>query len=94
LRFEFATQDRERVERAVAMPAKPNVRLKGQIEYFISPYEQRIFADWFDPKLILTKLQRKVSENAKDVVPAFLVLVGTIYLGDKLYEEESKRHRY
>ncbi len=76
------------------MPAKPNVRLKGQIEYFISPYEQRIFADWFDPKLILTKLQRKVSENAKDVVPAFLVLVGTIYLGDKLYEEESKRHRY
>ena len=76
------------------MPPKPKLHLKGQIEYFISPYEQRLFADWLDPKLVLTKVRRKVSENAKDVLPGLTLLVGTIYLGDKIREDEVKRERY
>lgn len=76
------------------MAPKPKVHLKGQIEYFTSPYEQKIFADWFDPKLIMTKAKRKVTENAKDVLPGITLFLGTVYLGDKAYDNNIKGHRF
>lgn len=76
------------------MPPRPKVHLKGQIERFVSPYEQKLFADWLDPKLVMTKARRKVSENATDVLPGALLLFGTVYFGDRMHEEYAKEHRF
>lgn len=68
-------------------------RVVGQIEYFTSPYEQKLFADIFDVNLIMTKLRRKV-DILKDMAPALIIFASVYSWGNKTHEKLARESRY
>lgn len=72
-------------------PKMPHIR--GQIERFISPYEQRVFADLTDSKLMMSKARRKL-ENIKDFLPGLVIYVATVTTGNYLHEKYARDERY
>ena len=75
------------------MPPKMKPRVRGQIEYFISPYEQSFFGDIFDAKLMMTKMRRKLV-FVRDMAPA-VILFGSVYTwGNAKYEKNTRAQRY
>ena len=68
-------------------------RIRGQIEYFTSPYEQRLFSDLLDTKLMMTKVRRKL-ENVKDFFPGLAIFCITITTGNYLHDKYERDERY
>jgi hypothetical protein len=75
------------------MAPKVPPRIRGQIEYFTSPYEQKLFGDVFDAKLMMTKLQRKTS-FLRDMAPGFILFASVYQWGNATHEKNSHAARY
>lgn len=75
------------------MAPKVPPRIRGQIEYFTSPYEQKLFGDLFDARLRMTKLWRKLSV-VKDAAPAIILFASVYTWGNNKHERLSHEHRY
>ena len=67
--------------------------MRGQIERYLSPYEQKVFGDIFDTKLMMMKARRKL-ENIKDFLPGLLIYATTMYTGNYLHEKYARDQRY
>ena len=75
------------------MAPKMPPRMRGQIEYFTSPYEQTLFGDLMNPKLLLTYVRRSMS-GLKDMAPAALIFAGVYTWGNAKHAENALEHRY
>jgi UcrQ family len=75
------------------MGKKVPPHIRGQIEYFTSPYEQRLFSDLFDSKLMMTKMRRKMS-FVKDFAPGLILFASVYTWGNATHEKNSRAHRY
>lgn len=75
------------------MAPKVPVRVRGQIEYFTSPYEQRLFGDMFDAKYMMAKLWRNL-EFVKDAAPAAIILAAIVTWGPAKHEKIAREQRY
>lgn len=80
--------------RVARMAAKAPVKVRGQVERSISPYEQTLFGDLMDVPLLLTKARRKVEDNFLSVTPGVLLFVGTVTWGNWYHEKLSQEQRY
>lgn len=75
------------------MPPKIPPRVRGQIEYFTSPYEQKLFGDMFDAKYMMAKLRRNL-DFLKDAAPAAIIFATIVTWGPAKHERLAKEHRY
>lgn len=75
------------------MAPKVPPRVVGQIEYFTSPYEQKLFADLFDSKLMMTKFSRHM-RNMRPVVPGLIIFAGVYTWGNATHHKLSMESRY
>ncbi|PXF44715.1 hypothetical protein BWQ96_05572 [Gracilariopsis chorda] len=75
------------------MPPKVPPYIRGQIEYFTSPYEQRFFGDIFDAKLMMTKFRRHM-KHVRDFAPGVIIFAAVYTWGNSTHERLSREHRY
>lgn len=75
------------------MAPKVPPRIRGQIEYFTSPTEQKLFSDVFDAKLMMVKMRRKVS-FLRDMAPGFILFASVYQWGNATHEKHSIADRY
>lgn len=75
------------------MPPKVPPYIRGQIEYFTSPYEQKLFSDIFDARLMMTKMRRKLS-FVRDMAPGFIIFASVYTWGNATHERLSREDRY
>jgi hypothetical protein len=75
------------------MAPKIPPRVRGQIEYFTSPYEQKLFADLFDTRLMMTKMRRKVG-FLRDMAPGLIIFASVYQWGNATHEKHSHAARY
>ncbi len=68
-------------------------RVRGQIEYFTSPYEQTLFGDIWNTKLMMTKLRRKLS-FVKDMAPGALIFASVYTWGNAAHAKNALEDRY
>jgi hypothetical protein len=68
-------------------------KIRGIVTWTVSPYEQKVFGDWLDARFVMTKLQRKISENW-EWIPSFVFTVGLISWANAENKREHERHRY
>jgi hypothetical protein len=68
-------------------------RMRGQIEYFTSPYEQNLFGDIFDARLMMTKMRRKLG-FVKDFGPGLVLFAAVYNWGNSDHERRAHEHRY
>eukprot|EP00184_Porphyridium_aerugineum_P004078 CAMPEP_0184694192 /NCGR_PEP_ID=MMETSP0313-20130426/2233_1 /TAXON_ID=2792 /ORGANISM="Porphyridium aerugineum, Strain SAG 1380-2" /LENGTH=74 /DNA_ID=CAMNT_0027152443 /DNA_START=270 /DNA_END=494 /DNA_ORIENTATION=+ len=72
-------------------PKGPKIR--GVVTYYISPFEQRIFADWFDANFVMTKMRRKITENW-EWIPSFAFSFGLVTWAKAENKRDHDSHRY
>jgi len=77
----------------VEMAPKIPPRMRGQIEYFTSPYEQKLFSDLPDTKLMMTKMRRKLG-FVKDMAPGLIMFASVYTWGNATHERLSHENRY
>eukprot|EP00871_Galdieria_phlegrea_P003691 jgi/Galph1/4322/GphlegSOOS_G3002.1 len=75
-------------------PKAPPYKIKGVIEYFVSPNEQKLFEDLTDVKLLMTKARRKVADNLPGMLPGLVVFFGCYFGGNYLYDQKIKSARW
>lgn len=75
------------------MAPKVPLRVRGQIEYFTSPYEQKVFSDLFDSKLMMTKMRRKLI-FLRDMAPGAIIFASVYTWGNATHEKLSHENRY
>lgn len=68
-------------------------RVVGQIEYYTSPYEQKLFGDIFDVHLLVTKMGRKVG-ILKDMAPSLILFACVYTWGNAKHEKYAHDARY
>ncbi len=75
------------------MAPKVPPRVRGQIEFFTSPYEQTLFGDVRDARLVMTKLMRHASK-LKDMAPSLLIFASIYTWGNATHSKNALEHRY
>lgn len=75
------------------MPPKKIPHIRGQIEYFTSPYEQKLFGDMFDAKYMMTKL-RRLALDARDMTPGVILFASVYTWGNATHARYAREHRY
>lgn len=75
------------------MAPKVPPRIRGQIEYFTAPSEQKLFSDVFDAKLMMTKMRRKMS-FLRDMAPGFILFTSVYQWGNATHAKHSRDARY
>jgi len=75
-------------------PKAPPYKIKGVIEYFVSPNEQKLFSDLTDIKLLTTKARRKVADNLPSMLPGILLFCGCYFGGYYVHEQRIKSARW
>lgn len=67
--------------------------MRGQIEYFTSPYEQKMFSDFLDSKLMMAKLRRNF-EDVRSMAPGIIMFAAIYTWGNATHERLAREHRY
>lgn len=75
------------------MAPKVPPRIRGQIEYFTSPYEQSLFADLFDSRLMMTKMRRHL-RHVRDIAPGVIIFAAVYTWGNSTHERYAHEERY
>lgn len=75
------------------MAPKVPPRVRGQIEYFTSPYEQKLFGDVFDAKLMMTKFRRRM-RHVREFAPGLIIFAAVYTWGNATHERLAHEHRY
>lgn len=75
------------------MGKKVPPRVRGQIERFLSPYEQTFFGDVWNAQLMMTKMRRKLT-FIKDMAPGVLIFASVYTWGNATHAKHSLEHRY
>ena len=75
------------------MAPKIPPRVRGQIEYFTSPFEQTFFGDMMSPRLMMTYVRRQMNA-VKDFAPSVLLFATVYTWGNAKHAKEQLKHRY
>lgn len=75
------------------MPPKKVPFIRGQIEYFTSPYEQKMFGDFRDSKLMMARLGH-IFENVRSMAPGIIMFAAVYTWGNATHERLARQHRY
>lgn len=75
------------------MAPKVPPRIRGQIEYFTAPGEQKLFGDIFDARLMMTKMQRKAG-FLKDMAPGLILFAAVYQYGNNTHAKHAHDARY
>lgn len=67
--------------------------MRGQIEYFTSPSEQKLFSDFFDAKYMMAKLRRNL-DDVRAMVPGLVMFAAIYTWGNSTHERLAREHRY
>lgn len=75
------------------MAPKLPPRVRGQIEYFTSPYEQTFFGDLRNATYFMTRVGRQVAK-LRDAVPSVILFASVYTYGNTTHAKNSLEHRY
>lgn len=75
------------------MAPKKIPHIRGQIEYLTSPYEQKLFGDFFDAKYMMAKLRRNL-EDVRSMAPGIILFASVYTWGNATHERLAREHRY
>lgn len=75
------------------MAPKIPPRIRGQIEYFTAPNEQKLFGDIFDTRYLMAKMQRKAG-FLKDMAPGLILFASVYQYGNTTHARHAKEARY
>lgn len=67
--------------------------MRGQIEYFTSPYEQKMFSDFLDSKYMMAKLRRNL-EDVRSMAPGIIIFAAVYTWGNSTHARLAHEHRY
>lgn len=75
------------------MGKKVPPRVRGQIEYFVSPYEQKLFGDMRSAPFMMGQVKRTLNA-VKDFGPSLIFFIGVYTWGNAQHEKYGREHRY